>query len=293
MWGRRACLAAVGGAVGFGGQSAFLPVRCEEGAGAGAGLGTGFFGFFENLVSSSSSSSMPGSVRDLSPDERARMRDEFFKYTPPFPVNPDNGIVFFELGFDGKSVGRVEFEVFDDSSPLLATNFKALSQGFMWGYPIATKKNTYRHDKLRKFLRYKNTLFHKVQPGYLCLGGDNERFDGTGGEAFNGCNMRDCFRGKGGRLPGPGCVASVRHAKQVNRSQFLITFRAMPHLEGQNSCFAQVVKGWEVMQEVEKLGTPSGHPRAEVSVCGWGLLLLFSFLSLFSASKELFSLLIP
>eukprot|EP01059_Diplonema_ambulator_P005863 TRINITY_DN1564_c0_g1_i4.p1 TRINITY_DN1564_c0_g1~~TRINITY_DN1564_c0_g1_i4.p1 ORF type:complete len:300 (+),score=51.79 TRINITY_DN1564_c0_g1_i4:29-901(+) len=188
-------------------------------------------------------------------------------YTPPCPINPDNSIVYFDINADDKLLGRVEFEVFDDVSPLLATNFKALSYGYVLGYPIVSKHPTRgkRHGD-KRLMSYHNTLFHKVVPGFIAQGGDNELYNGRGGESYSGENLKDCFRGKCGTImEGSLCMAS--HARNANRSQFFIAFAPIPHLSGKNSVVGQVISGWDVIKEIETYGSVSGYPTREISVC--------------------------
>eukprot|EP01059_Diplonema_ambulator_P005861 TRINITY_DN1564_c0_g1_i1.p1 TRINITY_DN1564_c0_g1~~TRINITY_DN1564_c0_g1_i1.p1 ORF type:complete len:318 (+),score=70.04 TRINITY_DN1564_c0_g1_i1:29-955(+) len=193
-------------------------------------------------------------------------------YTPPCPINPDNSIVYFDINADDKLLGRVEFEVFDDVSPLLATNFKALSYGYVLGYPIVSKHPTRgkRHGD-KRLMSYHNTLFHKVVPGFIAQGGDNELYNGRGGESYSGENLKDCFRGKCGTImEGSLCMAS--HARNANRSQFFIAFAPIPHLSGKNSVVGQVISGWDVIKEIETYGSVSGYPTREISVGGCGIL---------------------
>ena len=195
-------------------------------------------------------------------------RDDLFSYTPPFPVNPENSVVFFDIAAEEEELGRVEIELFDDCSPALAINFKALCHGYMYGRAIASKQlGKQRSGRQRKFLRYEGTIFHNVQPGYICVGGDNEFFDGTGGESYCGDQLMDCFRDKGGKIPGPGCVCMVTHTRKAVRSQFMFTYRALPHVERRNSTVGQIISGWDVIEKMQGMATASGKTRKEISVC--------------------------
>ncbi len=65
--------------------------------------------------------------------------------------------VFFELSQGKKLVGRVEIELFSDTVPKAAENFRALCVGF----PEATKK-----------LHYQGTTLHRIIEDYIVQGGD-------------------------------------------------------------------------------------------------------------------------
>ena len=202
---------------------------------------------------------------DVTPRE---LKDIDLVYRPPFPINPENGQIFFDIGKDGKFIGRVEIETFDDCAPMLSLNMKALSTGSFMGFPITFKHAT-KHRAMgdQKLMSYTNTLIHKVVRGMYIQGGDNVYYDGKGGESFSGDLLQDCFTDKSGKIPGPGCVCMVNAFRHGNASQFIITYRAFPHLERRNSCVGQVVKGWGVLEEIEKVSTSSGVPKYELSVC--------------------------
>jgi hypothetical protein len=67
------------------------------------------------------------------------------------PVTTVPKYAYFEVVADGKSLGRVEFEL-SSKTPLTSKNFGKLCTGF-----------TFRE----KQMEYKNTYFHRVIPGML------------------------------------------------------------------------------------------------------------------------------
>eukprot|EP01060_Flectonema_neradi_P000838 TRINITY_DN10504_c0_g1_i2.p1 TRINITY_DN10504_c0_g1~~TRINITY_DN10504_c0_g1_i2.p1 ORF type:complete len:350 (+),score=57.54 TRINITY_DN10504_c0_g1_i2:48-1052(+) len=202
-----------------------------------------------------------------------KLEDADAIYRPPFPINPENSQIFFDIGSNGRYIGRVEIELFDDCAPELALNLKALSTGSFLGYPIRFKHPTHhRGAGDEKLMSYTNTLFHKVVQGMYIQGGDNVYYNGRGGESFSGELLRDTFFDKAGKIPGPGCLCMVGASRHGISSQFMITYRAFPHLERRNSCVGQVLKGWGVLEAIERDATSSGVPRTEISIIQCGIL---------------------
>eukprot|EP00931_Biecheleriopsis_adriatica_P032113 TRINITY_DN18765_c0_g1_i4.p1 TRINITY_DN18765_c0_g1~~TRINITY_DN18765_c0_g1_i4.p1 ORF type:complete len:225 (-),score=46.61 TRINITY_DN18765_c0_g1_i4:21-695(-) len=51
-----------------------------------------------------------------------------------------------------------------------------------------------------------------------------------------------------------------------NGSQFFITTRKTPHLDGKHVVFGELIEGIKVLQEMEKEGSPSGKPTGKVVI---------------------------
>merc|ERR1712224_598620 len=67
-----------------------------------------------------------------------------------------------------------------------------------------------------------------------------------------------------------GVLSMANPGPHSNGSQFFITFRATPHLDGTHVAFGRAVSGLEVLAEVEKCGSEDGRTskRVTVSDCG-------------------------
>jgi peptidylprolyl isomerase len=170
-----------------------------------------------------------------------------------------NPKVFMEFTADGKPLGRVEFELYIGAVPRTTENFRALCTG---------EKG--KSKSSGRALHYKGSPVHRVIPGFMVQAGDFTRGNGTGGESIYGQEFRDeSFRGIAGRHT-VGCLSMANAGPHTNGSQFFITTAPTPHLDGKHVVFGKVTSGMEVVRAMERLGSPSGKPRARIiiSECG-------------------------
>lgn len=170
-----------------------------------------------------------------------------------------NPKVFFEVSIDNKPAGRIEMELYADAVPKTAENFRALCTG---------EKGKGRSGKP---LSYKNSIFHRVIPGFMLQGGDITRGNGTGGESIYGTTFRDeSFAGKAGKHTGLGCLSMANAGPNTNGSQFFICTAATPWLNGKHVVFGRVTEGIEVVKKVERLGSQSGKTRGRLAIADCG-----------------------
>ena len=150
--------------------------------------------------------------------------------------------VFLEVAVDRRSAGRLEFDLFEDAVPRTAHNFRALCTGECGVSKVSGLP-----------LTYKNSIFHRVIPGFMCQGGDFTRHDGTGGESIYGAQFEDENFKKGHSER--GMLAMANSGPGTNGSQFYIIFKPTPHLDGKHVVFGKLVKGFDVLDIIENVPT--------------------------------------
>jgi len=91
---------------------------------------------------------------------------------------------------------------------------------------------------------YDGLYFHRVVPDFVAQGGD-PRGDGSGSTPYN-------LRSEFAQLQyGAGAVGLASAGKDTESCQFFFTHQPTPHLDGRYTIFAQVVRGMDVVQQLE------------------------------------------
>ena len=165
---------------------------------------------------------------------------------PPKEPNKENPQVFLDIKIGENEPKRVEIELFKDKVPKTCENFRCLCTG----------------EKDPK-LNYKGSIFHRVIKNFMIQGGDFENANGTGGSSIYGKKFEDeNFFYAHTR---EGLLSMANSGKDTNGSQFFITLKDTPWLDGKHVVFGQVIKGMEVVKEVEALET-DGQDKPKTTV---------------------------
>ncbi|XP_023532122.1 peptidyl-prolyl cis-trans isomerase CYP19-3 [Cucurbita pepo subsp. pepo] len=167
-----------------------------------------------------------------------------------------NPKVFFDILIGKMKAGRIVMELFADTTPKTAENFRALCTG---------EKGMGRSGKL---LHYKGSTFHRIIPNFMCQGGDFTKGNGTGGESIYGLKFADeNFKMK---HTGPGILSMANAGPNTNGSQFFICTEKTPWLDGKHVVFGKVVDGYSVVKAMENVGSDSGITSQTVVIedCG-------------------------
>ena len=149
--------------------------------------------------------------------------------------------------------GDITIKLFPERAPKTVENFVALATGKKeWKHPKTGKKSS---EPL-----YSGTIFHRVIPDFMIQGGDPAG-DGTGGPGYefqDETKPSDSFSK-------PGILAMANAGPHTNGSQFFITLKPTPWLNGRHTIFGEVTGGQDV---VEKLGLvardENDRPKQEI-----------------------------
>ncbi|MEW5807668.1 MAG: peptidylprolyl isomerase [Acidobacteriota bacterium] len=145
--------------------------------------------------------------------------------------------------------GTIVCKLFEKSAPKTVDNFIGLAEGTKeWIDPRTG-------EKLKKRF-FDGLIFHRVIKDFMIQGGDPT---GTGrgdpGYRFEDEIDPDLKFDKAGRL------AMANAGPNTNGSQFFITHKATPWLNGKHTIFGQVVEGQKVVDAIGSVETSAGNNR--------------------------------
>jgi len=131
--------------------------------------------------------------------------------------------------------GKIEFKLFPEIAPKTVENFIGL-----------TKKGYYN-----------GIVFHRVIKNFMIQGGDPTG-TGRGGESIWGGKFKDEFA-QGIVFDRSGILAMANAGPNTNGSQFFITTKPTPWLNGKHTIFGEVVDGFDVLNAIENTEVNDNH----------------------------------
>jgi peptidyl-prolyl cis-trans isomerase B (cyclophilin B) len=127
--------------------------------------------------------------------------------------------------------GDIQLELFDEDAPNTVANFvKLIGQGF-----------------------YDGLTFHRHVPNFVIQGGcpnTREGAKGVPGTGGPGYKIRCETANNPQKHAGPGILSMAHAGPNTGGSQFFITLRATPHLDGLHTVFGRVTSGMDVVNAI-------------------------------------------
>jgi len=153
------------------------------------------------------------------PIEAQPQKEKTLTYSAPPPMVIDPGKHYTATIETEK--GDLVLELFAADVPVTVNNFVFLArEGF-----------------------YDGTTFHRVIPDFMAQGGDPTG-TGAGGPGYS---FADEFSQ---HTHGKGALSMANAGPGTNGSQFFITYKPQPHLDGKHSVFGQLTDGMDVLTQI-------------------------------------------
>ena len=147
--------------------------------------------------------------------------------------------------------GTFVAKLYNDATPLTASNFVNLANGTNSLVDSAYAGKPY----------YDNLIFHRVIKDFMIQGGDPNR-DGTGNPGYR---FPDEFVDSL-KHDRKGLLSMANSGPKTNGSQFFITLKETPWLDGKHTIFGEIVIGQEIVDSIGSVPTqkPGDMPIDEV-----------------------------
>jgi cyclophilin family peptidyl-prolyl cis-trans isomerase len=146
----------------------------------------------------------------------------------------------------GDIIVKLEYE----KTPVTVANFVSLAEG----------NSPFVNDEYKEKKFYDGVMFHRVIKDFMIQGGDPS---GTGSGNI-GYTFKDEFNDSLLHSK-KGMLSMANRGPKTNTSQFFITHKATPWLNGKHTVFGEVVKGMDVVDSIANVETaPGDKPKVPV-----------------------------
>jgi len=108
---------------------------------------------------------------------------------------------------------------------------------------------------------YNDIIFHRVIPGFMAQGGDPLGI-GVGGPGYYYMGEFDSNLSH----DKAGILSMANSGAGTDGSQFFLTFKPTPFLDGRHTIFGEVTDGFETLEKLEKLGSRSGKTSEKLVI---------------------------
>ena len=134
--------------------------------------------------------------------------------------------------------GNIEVRLYPDIAPLACENFIGLVEK---GY-------------------YNGLTFHRVVKDFMVQGGDPTG-TGSGGESIWGDKAFADEVSDKAQFDKPGILAMANSGPDTNKSQFFITVKPTPWLNGRHTIFGEVISGMDIVNKMNAVETKDDKPK--------------------------------
>jgi len=135
--------------------------------------------------------------------------------------------------------GTIVLKLEDKLTPITVANFVSLTEG----------NNSYVESNFKNKNYYDGILFHRVIPDFMIQGGDPTA-SGTGGPGYKFDDEITSLK-----HDGPGILSMANAGPGTNGSQFFITHKDTPWLDGKHTVFGKVIEGMAVVDSIISMDT--------------------------------------
>lgn len=128
-----------------------------------------------------------------------------------------------------------------------------------------TPRTCYNMAALAEKGYYDGTVFHRIISDFMIQGGDPTG-TGRGGDSIYGGKFEDEIT-RNLKHTGAGIVSMANAGPNTNGSQFFVTLKSTPFLDGKHTIFGRIYRGMGVIQRMGLVATDSeDRPKIDVMI---------------------------